>query len=174
MFLLLSKLLPLFIYPIGLTCVLLSIAIFCFWRKPRFAAVAVGLALFVLLVSSNTFVARGLVRPLEQQYLPTLSIPDAEAIVILGGCTRSKRAPRPWVEISEAGDRILYGAKLYQDGHAPWVILSGGRIDWASSGAAESVDMATLMQMIGVPSSAILQDSQSRNTRKNALNVQEV
>lgn len=31
--------------------------------------------------------------------------------------------PRPWVEVTEEGDRILYGARLQQQGYAPYLNL---------------------------------------------------
>jgi uncharacterized SAM-binding protein YcdF (DUF218 family) len=174
MFLFLSKLLPLFFYPLGLSCVCLAIAVLTFWRRPRFAAGAVALALSVLLLASNTFLARGVVRSLERRFLPATVMPKAEAIVVLGGCTQSRLSPRPWVEVVESGDRLLYGAKLYREGQAPWLILAGGRVDWRHPGQAESVDMAELIQTMGVPSSAILQDPWSLNTRENAVNVKKI
>ncbi len=174
MFLFLSKLLPLFFYPLGLSCLCLGIAVITFWRRPRFAAGAVALALTILLLASNTFLARALVGSLEQQFLPATAIPQAEAIVVLGGCTRSQLSPRPWVEVSEGGDRLLYGAKLYREGQAPWIILAGGRVEWRHPGAAESLDMAELIEPMGVPSSAILQDPLSLNTRENAVNVKQI
>ncbi len=152
----------------------MGIAIFSFWRHPKRAAIAVALALSILLLGSNTLLARGLVRSLEQQFLPPTPIPQAEAIVILGGCTRSDKLPRPWIEISEAGDRLLYGAKLYREGYAPWVVLAGGRIDWQHPGAAESEDMSVLIQSMGVPEAAILQERHSLNTLENAVNVMQL
>lgn len=174
MFLFLSKLIPLFFYPLGLSCLCLGVAAFTFWRRPRFAAGAVALALSILLLASNTFLARGLVRSLERQFLPPAVVPQAETIVILGGCTRSRLSPRPWVEIPESGDRLLYGAKLYREGRAPQLILTGGRIEWQRPGEAESMDMAELIETMGVPRSAIMQDPLALNTRENAVNVKKI
>lgn len=126
----LSKLLPLFIYPLGLTCLLLVVALVCFWRQPKAAATAVFLALLVLVLGSNRGVADGLVRSLEFQNIPAGELPSAAAIVVLGGGTKPAFPPRPWVDLSEEGDRALYGAMLYRQGKAPWLILSGGRVPW--------------------------------------------
>ena len=171
MFLFLSKLIPLFIYPLGLTCILLGVAIATFWKQPRTSAIALALALTILLIGANPLVANGLIRSLEGQYPSLTQIPQAEAIVILGGSTLPTHPPRPWVEISEAGDRILYGAKLYREGQIPWVILSGGRIPWQGGTTTESADMAELLQSMGVPKTALLQDQTSLNTYENAVNV---
>lgn len=179
MFLFLSKLLPLFLYPLGLSCLLmvLGILLLLFKKPRRVAALPILLALCVILLSSNGWVSTWLVRSLETQYRPT-DIPTADAIVVLGGATKSAFSPRPWVEVNEEGDRVLYGAKLYRDGKAPKVILSGGRIEWDQSspvsGKSESEDMAELMQTMGVPATAILEDRTSLNTRENALNVQQL
>ena len=175
MFLFLSKLLPLFFYPLGLSCLLLLIALVMIWRRrSRLAMIPITVAFLILLLSSNGEVSGALVRSLEWQNLPPREIPPAEAIVVLGGCTRSADYPRPWVEVAEAGNRILYAAKLYREGKAPKVILSGGRIDWLGKGPSESADMAQLITTMGVPTTAIWQDPTSLNTRENAVNVQQI
>jgi uncharacterized SAM-binding protein YcdF (DUF218 family) len=174
MFLFLSKLLPLFFYPLGLTCVLLLVALVLLWRKSRWVALPIVLSLVMLLGSSNAWVSDWLVRSLETQYITTGELPKADAIVVLGGCTRPALPPRPWVDVSEEGDRVLYAAKLFREGRAPKVILSGGRIDWFGVGPPESADMAELVKTMGVPETAILQDPTSLNTRENALNVKQI
>ncbi|HIK30550.1 MAG TPA: YdcF family protein [Oscillatoriales cyanobacterium M59_W2019_021] len=174
MFLFLSKFLPLFVYPLGLTCLLTIAALVLMWKRPRWAAIALSVALTVLVLAGNGWVSSALARSLERQHLPAAEVPTAQAIVILGGATRSPEPPRPWVEVNEAGDRLLYGAKLYREGKAPVVILSGGRIDWQGPGPSESEDMAVLLEPMGVPASAILQDPTSLNTRENAVNVKRI
>ncbi|MBE9041930.1 YdcF family protein [Oscillatoriales cyanobacterium LEGE 11467] len=173
MFFFLSKLLPLFVYPLGLSCLLAIVALILLWKRPRLAAGAVSLALAVLIIASNGWVSAGLVRSLEQQNRPT-ELPKASAIVVLGGATRPPEPPRPWVEVNEAGDRVFYGAKLYREQKAPIVVLAGGRVSWNGAGGSEAEDMAEMMQVMGVPRSAILQDPSSFNTRENALNVQRI
>ncbi|MBD1851042.1 YdcF family protein [Leptolyngbya sp. FACHB-711] len=174
MFLFFSKLLPLLIYPLGLSCFLLIIALFTVWKRPRLTAGCIGLALALLLLTSNRSVSAALVRSLEQQYLPPANLPTAEAIVVLGGATKSQSPPRPWIDVMEAGDRPIHGARLYLEGKAPLVILSGGRISWQGGGDPESADMAKLVEALGVPRSAIVQDPTSLNTRENAVNVKQL
>jgi len=174
MFLYLSKLLPLFFYPLGLACVLMIVALVTLWKRPRWAAGALALALTILLVGSNGWVSRFLVRSLEWQNLPHAELPNAEAIVVLGGATKPAIPPRPAVDLSEEGDRVLYGAQLYQQKKAPVVIVSGGRIHWYGSGPSESADMATILSQMGVPASAIIQDPDSLNTYENAVNVRKI
>jgi uncharacterized SAM-binding protein YcdF (DUF218 family) len=174
MFLFLSKLLPLFIYPLGLSCLLMMVTLVLMWKRPRLAAIVISVAFWVLVLGGNGWVSAILARSLEQQHVPTTELPKADAIVILGGATRSPLPPRQWVEINEAGDRLLYGAKLYRQEKAPIVIVSGGRLDWKGNGPSESEDMAELLQTMGVPTSVILQDPTSLNTRENAVNVKRI
>lgn len=174
MFLFLSKLLPLFLYPLGLACVLLVVALVMWWRRSRWVPIPTSLALLVLLLGSNAWVANSLVRSLEWQHIPKSSLPKADAIVVLGGATKSAFKPRPSVDLNEAGDRVFYGAQLYREGKAPVVIASGGRIDWRGGGRSESADMADILKVLGVPASDILQDPTSLNTYENAVNVKKI
>lgn len=174
MFLFLSKLLPLFFYPLAVVCLLLVVALILWWRRSRFVPIPIVTALMLLLLSSNSWVANSLVQSLEWQHIPKGALPTADAIVVLGGATKSKFPPRPSVDLSEAGDRVLYGAQLYREGKAPFVIASGGRIDWRGGGPAESADMAEILKTLGVPDSAILQDPTSLNTYQNAVNVKKI
>jgi uncharacterized SAM-binding protein YcdF (DUF218 family) len=144
------------------------------WKRPRIAAGAIALALIVLLVSSNGWVAKSLVRSLEWQNLPAVQIPNAQAIVVLGGATKSASFPRPSIDLSESGDRVIYAAELYRQNKAPIIILSGGRIDWRGSGSPESGDMAKILTSIGVPSAALVQEPDSLNTYENAVNVKKI
>lgn len=173
MFLYLSKLLPLFFYPLGLACVLMVVALVTLGKRPRWAAGAITLALIVLLGASNGWVSSWLVRSLEAQIPPTV-VPTAEAIVVLGGATKPALPPRPGVDLSEQGDRIFYAAQLYKQQKAPLIIVSGGRIDWTRRGTPESTDMANILSQIGVPASVIIQEPDSLNTYENAVNVRKI
>jgi uncharacterized SAM-binding protein YcdF (DUF218 family) len=174
MFLFLSKLLPLLFYPLGLTIVLTIAGLVLIKRRRRRLASLLGIiAVWILYWSSTDLVAQGLTQSLEFQNLPA-SIPSADAIVILGGATKSATSPRVLPEVGEAGDRVIYGAKLYKDGKAPKIILSGGRIPWGGDIGSESSDMAILLDLFGVPRDAILEDPASLNTIENAKNVKQL
>lgn len=170
----LSKLLPLFFYPLGLVTIGLMVALVTLWKRPTLAAMAISLTLIILLVSSNAWVAKSVVRSLEWQYLPTSPVPTAQAIVVLGGATSSPDPPRVTVDLKEAGDRIIYAAQLYRQNKAPMIIVTGGRIDWSGNSSPESVHMADVLTSIGIPSEAIIQEPEALNTYENAVNVQQI
>ena len=109
-------------------------ALITLWKHPKWAAAPMAAALIILLLGSSGWVSKSLVRSLEWQNLPTAELPQAEAIIVLGGGVKAALRPRPWVELGEAGDRIIYGSRLYRQGKAPLLILSGGRVDWKGGG----------------------------------------
>jgi uncharacterized SAM-binding protein YcdF (DUF218 family) len=174
----LSKFLPLFIYPLGLSSILAMVGLLLSWRKQslRLGRYLILTALVILYISSNRYFSDGLVRSLEYRYIPAAELPTADAIVVLGGGIKPQTPPRPWIEVGDAGDRLIYGARLYQQKKAPWLILSGGRVTWRVDGGkgSESEDMAILAEALGVPRSAMLQDSTSFNTKQNAENVLQI
>lgn len=174
MFLFLSKLLPLLIYPLGVTCLLLGLAIIWLWKFPRRSMLAISTALLLLFCSSNPLIASTLVKTLEWRYLPPDPVPAAEAIVVLGGSLYPKSPPRPWVEVTDAGDRVLYGVKLYQEGVAPLILFSGGRIEWKGGGPPEAEDMTKIALAMGVPERNILRENESLNTYQNAVNTAKI
>lgn len=168
-FLFLSKLLPLFIYPLGLSCILLLIALWLCFRRSRWSFVPIALSLIILVTAGNVGISNRLVASLERQYLPLLDLPEAEAIVILGGATRNNEPPRILPDMNDGGDRLLYGAKLYKDGLAPKIILTGGRIEWYGGDSSEAESMATILELMGIPRTAMILESKSLNTHENAV-----
>jgi uncharacterized SAM-binding protein YcdF (DUF218 family) len=174
MFLFLSKLLPLLLYPLGVTIVLVLVGLWLIKRRrTKLASRLIIVGIWLLYISSTELVAQALTRSLEDQNRLG-EIAPADAIVVLGGGTKTGQAPRPLPEVSEAGDRVIYAAKLYKDGKAPKIILSGGRVTWKGEQGSESADMAILLDLFGIPRGAILEDPTSLNTRQNALNVKQI
>lgn len=168
MFVFLSKFLPGLIYPLGLACVLIFASL---WLRRRWGwqRALLVLALTLLWLGGNRWVALSLARSLEWRYLPPAEIPSAEVIVVLGGGTQPQEYPRSQVEVNEAGDRLIYAAWLYRQGKAPAVLVSGGLLDWSPRHRAPAADMAALLEFMGVPPEAIWQQPDSRNTYEDAL-----
>lgn len=174
MFLFFSKLLPLFVYPLGLTTFLLLIGLIIAWKRPYFALFPMGIGLFVILIASNAWVSSLLMQSLEWQQISSEELPETEAIILLGGSTRVPTPPRKTVEITEAGDRVLYAAHLYKEGKAPVIIATGGRISWLANAPPEADSMKTLLVEIGVPPSAVIEETQALNTYQNAVYTKEI
>ncbi len=169
MFVFLSKLLPLLVYPLGLGCMLLLAALFL-QKKEKWRTGLMIAVLVVLWVGGNRMVATSLARSLEWRYLPEGELPEVEVIVLLGGSTEPGFAPRPQVEVNGAADRVLYAANLYHQGKAQFLLLSGGNIAWMEDGeGSPAADMAVLLKQLGVPEEALWLEEDSLNTYENAL-----
>lgn len=169
MFYFLSKYLPLFVYPLGLSCLLL-IAILFLRRFQRWQMRIAAVVLALLWLGGNQLVTMGLIRSLEWQHLPSNEIPHGDVIVVLGGATRGQSYPRPTHEVNEAGDRLLYAAWLYHQGAAPKILVSGGSAEWVGPNLGpETEAMAYFMSILGVPQNALMLETQSRNTYENAV-----
>ena len=164
----LSKFLPLFLYPAGLVTLLLLLT-FVFWRKRRLALTFLIIAFAVLLVAGNKHTATAFARTLEWRYPPMQEGTSADVIVVLGGGTEPDVDPRSMVEVNAAADRVLYGIKLYQQKTAPVILLSGGDIDFINdSPSTPADDMATLMEMLGIPREDMIVQNASLNTQQDA------
>jgi uncharacterized SAM-binding protein YcdF (DUF218 family) len=172
MFLLLSKLLPILVYPASLAGILLLIALRT--KSGRTRKQLIAAAALLIWVLGNSWVSEGLVRSLEWRYLPRAEYPPTGAIVILGGVTAPAEFPRETAEIGSGGDRLIYGASLYKQGLAPVVVLTGGNLPWTDSDHVPSEEMRELLVLIGVPDSAILSEGLSTNTYENAIFTREL
>jgi uncharacterized SAM-binding protein YcdF (DUF218 family) len=158
------------LYPTSLCLLLLAAAVI--FRKHKVACrVCFSVAVAVLLVCGNGWLVDALTKHLEWQYLPPNPVPQADCILILSGGTVSRIPPRPTIEITEAGNRVLYGAYLYRQGKAPRVICTGGLADAATGHRAYADDMADLLEMVGVPQDAIIKETKARDTHEHARNV---
>jgi uncharacterized SAM-binding protein YcdF (DUF218 family) len=121
-------------------------------------------------------VSHFLIRNLESKYNQAAHYPKVSAIVVLGGCTRPGLPPRKYVEISEAGNRVLHAARLFKSGYAPFIICTGGKIpflhDFPGSEARSMADL--LEELMGVDSSAIIIEDKAQNTHDHGPKIREI
>lgn len=165
MFFFLSKFLPLFIYPLGLACLLILVAI-VIWKRRRLQTAVLVLAFLVLYLAANPVVSLYFARTLEWQYLPPEPLPQVDVIVVLGGATDMDGYPQTTVALNEAADRLWYAAWLYHEGVAERLLLSGGMLPGHQRSEAER--MAEALRLMNVPDEAMLLESESLNTYENA------
>jgi uncharacterized SAM-binding protein YcdF (DUF218 family) len=170
----LSKLLPQFIFPLGLISILVLLTLIL-WKNRAVAKATFIFALVFLIVSGSKYAALPLAKSLEWQYFPPNPVPEVDAIVVLGGGTEPMISPRPMVEINAAGDRVIYAAKLAKDQPQAMLILSGGDIDFLDqSSSTPATDMAALMALFGIPSEQMIIQANSQNTAEDAAKSCEI
>lgn len=133
-----------------------------------------GAALVLLWAASTPLVAQALMDGLETQY-PARTVaatPAAGAIVVLGGALSGASPPRrPSFELGPAASRVWHAAALYRAGKARWVVAVGGNGPNEAEDQVEAEAIGQMLEVLGVPRSAIRHETLSRNTRENARNA---
>lgn len=172
--LLLSKLLPVFVFPLGLTLSLAGIAtllwLLCYRRLAR---LCFGAALAILWICSTPVVANWAAASLERQY-PVRAMADtpaADVAIVLGGALGQPLPPRVALDLIDASDRVLHAAKLYRAGKVKRILVSAGNIPWMSAITPEAELIRDLLIEWGVAADAIELGTESRNTFENAMEV---
>ena len=176
---LLSKLLPQLLYPLGLGLLLQlagSAGLARASRQARRWGLGLsGAGIGLVWLFAMPVISRQLIWGLEEQAaaLTPATIPQADAVVVLGGGLRPALAPRQNVEVGEAGDRLLTGLRLLRRDRAPLLVASGGRVSFTSGDPAppEAFWARDLAVELGLPASQILLNPGSRTTAEEARDI---
>jgi uncharacterized SAM-binding protein YcdF (DUF218 family) len=187
---LLSKVLPLLLYPLGLGLLLqlLGLAAAPKGKAPgsdprtsrrRQANLWLsGTGMGLIWVCAMPLTSRQLIWGLEEQAaaLTPQHLPKADAVVVLGGGLRPALPPRQGVEVAEGGDRLLRGVQLVRQGLAPLLVTSGGRVGFTGNDPAppEALWARDLAQQLGLPAGQILINPGSRTTAEEARDIGDI
>ena len=157
------------IYPLVLCLWVAILSVLIAVRKKKTSLVFLFASFALFLITSTPAFSAYLLSSLERQYLPVpiAESPTADAIVVLGGSVAPMNHPRVEVELTDASDRILHAARLYRENKAPILVTTGGAVN----SMPEAHTMSLLLQEWGVPASAILTETESLNTYRNAINT---
>ena len=144
----LTKDLSLLVYPLGAASAI-PLAI-CFTGWWRIGLALLGFALVALWIAATPFFANWLNWRLELQFPPVKveTLPQSDAVILLGGVG---------LDFDNPANRIMHALQIYRAGKAPLIVYSGGNAD-------------PLFEL-GVPRAALILDTESRNTRENAVNT---
>ena len=166
----LSKLVTCLLSPLGSSLCLLILALFLAWRRRSRLATACGaLAVVWLWAWSVPVLSLWLRGTLENQFAqrPLSRVPQAQALVLLGGGVSPPSGKATDINLGAAADRVWYAARLFHAGKAPLLLLSGGS-DPQRHAFSEARAMAVFLQDLGVPAPALVLEEDSRNTLENA------
>jgi uncharacterized SAM-binding protein YcdF (DUF218 family) len=171
----LSKFLPVFFYPVGLTISLVLIGGLCaLLNLRRLALSSIGVAMSILWVCSTPVFANWAVASLERQY-PARTVAETTEVdvaIVLGGALGQPLPPRVEVSLSGAADRLLHAARLYRAGKVKRILVAAGNIPWIPAVKPEAELIKDLLVEWGVESDAIELTTASRNTYENALEIE--
>lgn len=170
----LSKILPIFVYPVGLTLALALFAGLCgLLRWRRLGRLSIVLAVAVLWISATPAVGDLLYRQLERQYPPIAAAdaPTADVAIVLGGVLSPPMPPGGSPDLSGAIDRVVHASRLYRAGKVQHILIAAGNLPWGPVDRTEAEWIADLLVEWGIPRSALILDTASRNTAENAANA---
>lgn len=168
----LTKLLPVFVYPLSVAIGLFLLASLLAAR-PRAAMVCRAVAIVGLWTASTAPVGEWALGTLEKQHppRPIAELPQADVAIVLGGVVGGAIPPRVTSELFASGDRVLHAARIFRAGKVKRILVTGGNLPWHASSPPESTLMRDLLIEWGVPAAAIEIAGQSRNTYENALEI---
>lgn len=173
----LTKLLALFVYPLGIVITLAFAGGLCAQFALRgLARSCFGIGLIILWVGSTPVFAEWALGSLERQY-PAQRIadtPEADVAIVLGGAVAPPLAPRVESDLLASSDRILHASRLFRAGKVSRILVTGGNIPWLAAGAPEAELIKALLVEWGVPAAAIETAGASRNTYENALEIKQI
>jgi uncharacterized SAM-binding protein YcdF (DUF218 family) len=164
-----TKIISLLVYPLSLGLLLLLMSLVAGMTGRRGFAWLMSLLGFLIIYFPATLVgSEVLVAPLEGRH-PAFSpeeLPDADAIVLLGGASDGESRFGRGADLNHAADRLTTAAELYFAGKAPVILISGGA---EPEQLPEAELLADILRALQVPSSALLVEPNSRTTHDNAL-----
>jgi uncharacterized SAM-binding protein YcdF (DUF218 family) len=167
-----SKYIALPCYPLGLALLLLVAgAIMLFRQKLKPGRLLVLCAIIELYLFSAGPLPHFLVRSFEKKFDPRLSFPNASAIVLLSGGEVVGMPPRLYDEVNDAGDRILYAARLLRQNVAPRLVITGGSLSYVREGVRSQAEAAfhIIAGMGPIDSSRVLLETKAQNTYENGV-----
>ena len=173
MFFLLSKLLDAILLPTVWLLALLLAALVA--RQPRRQRQWLVAAALLTLISTNPAFVNEAWLAWERPAGPLAALPaHADAAVLLTGITEVSKSPHDRVYLGLGADRLTNALWLYRAGRVRRIIVSGGSGAVLKKAHTEAEDLTTLLRLAGVPQSAILVETRSRNTYENAVFTKEL
>ncbi|MDA1306913.1 MAG: YdcF family protein [Acidobacteria bacterium] len=166
---LLSKLLPLFVLPLGVSLMLIL------WGLVRRRRGFVWAGVVVLLISSNPFVGRYAMRSAEgfAERRPVADVVPADAIVVLSAGRVVAPGPDGVSEWIDA-NRFFGGVELFAAGKAPVLVFTGASLPWDWEVASEGHVLRDHAERVGVPRDRIVVTDVVTNTADEAREVRTV
>jgi uncharacterized SAM-binding protein YcdF (DUF218 family) len=166
MFFFLSKVFYFLLMPI--TWILVFLVYGLLAKNAKRSRIALGLALGLLVVFSNSFLLNEAWLLWEKEPVPVKELGHYDAGIILTGFTTLEKSPHDRVYTNKGADRFLHTLMLYKTGHIRKVIVSGGLGLLRKTRHSEAIEVKTLLLLAGVPEADILLENKSRNTYENA------
>ena len=177
MFYFLSKILFYVFMPLSL--VIISICISIFSKNQKRKKYCLWIALGLIMVFGNGFLANEAMLQWEVPPTDPISItqPFDVGIILTGGMILNRESTKNEIFADKTSDRFIQPLRLYKAGKLKKILISGGITDLTlirNDVTNETLKVAQLLEELGVKKEDILLETKARNTRENALYCFEV
>jgi uncharacterized SAM-binding protein YcdF (DUF218 family) len=170
MFFFLSKAIDFLVMPLSIILVLIIFAFFAKHGNRR--KVAIGLAIGLFYLTSNTYLVTKALNWWEPKVVQLKNLEGNYDVGILlsGGLISGRKPYSDLVSLGNNGDRVLQAFRLYKAGKIKKILITGASLDYQMElGKGETSSAAALLVQWGVAPGDILFEEKARNTRENAL-----
>jgi uncharacterized SAM-binding protein YcdF (DUF218 family) len=170
MFFFLSKTVAFLFMPLTIVIIFLLLAVFV--KRPHLKKTFSWIGLGLLLFFCNDFIANEAMSMWELPAKPYAITKKYKLAIVLTGTTITKPYPNDRVYFNKGADRVTHTVELHKRGLAEKILISGGsgRILEAND-EPEANKFRKAMIMMGVDSSAIIIENETRNTYESAVAV---
>ena len=168
--LILNKLLPIFVLPLGLALILLVYALVSKKSWP------IVVAITMLYVAAIPATGSRLVHWLESRYamLAPSDLTESDAIVALSGFGGPPVAPGYVPNLSDASERLEAGITLWQQKKAKLLVFTGGRLPWSKQSEVEGELAKRIAVARGIPEDRIIVTREVGNTADESQAIAEL
>jgi uncharacterized SAM-binding protein YcdF (DUF218 family) len=167
MFFVLSKILFYLLMPATWIAACLFYAVFS--KKPQRKKTALILSLVLFLFFGNSLLVGKISYWWEPQPIKISELPDYELGIVLTGVVNLEMEPRDRVYFHKGADRALHAIQLYKLGKLKKILITGGTGKVTGEKISEARELRKVFLMCGVPDSVLILETESRNTRENAI-----
>ena len=124
---------------------------------------------FVFYFFSNAFITDEFVRAYEERNQTYSELTEKyDVAIVLGGFSNYDKTQEQ-VQFHSATDRLMAGIKLYKTGRAKKIMIVSGSGQIMNPDEKEAIFVKNYLLSIGIPDKDLIIESESKNTRENAV-----
>jgi uncharacterized SAM-binding protein YcdF (DUF218 family) len=172
MFFILSKTLNYLVLPLTMVVILLLLS--AVLKNTRWKKILFWTGFGLLLFFSNDFIANEAMRIWEIQTKSYQEVKPHTLGIVLTGATLSNMKPDDRVYFARGADRVIHAVQLYKLGLLKKILISGGSGSLSSVDEPEADKFRKAMILMGVDSTSIMIENETRNTHESAVEVRKM
>ncbi|MBO6662185.1 MAG: YdcF family protein [Roseivirga sp.] len=172
MFFILSKILAFFVRP--LTWIIGLFLVSVLWKNKKWRKRCFWLALGLLTLFSNQYIANRVMLWWEYEPVPFSEIGNYDVAIVFSGVTKGSKTPRDRVYFNNGADRITHTLQLYKEGKIKHILVSGGLGFEQVENSRAADRLKSFLMLAGVPDTVITVEPDAVNTHENAVKTAEI